>query len=183
MLNQLANDLRKNHAFSPPGLPTTGGGSSGAKPAMSLPLLTVVKQMSYSWMMDGYKELKSNIKTYLSYKPFFGSRTKPPEYCGPYRPRLLSPLFFCSAACTRLFSLADKRSGTMYLRLWNSCRNRNSTRWARVCPNVFDHVFPQCLITASSKATLANATSTITNKTHLFESSSQLPQRLRGVEL
>ena len=143
-------------AFSPPGLPTTGGGSSGAKPAMSLPLLTVVKQMSYSWMMDGYKELKSNIKTYLSYKPFFGSRTKPPEYCGPFLSSTsLSPLpFFCSAACTRLFSLADKRSGTMYLRLWNSCRNRNSTRWARVCPNVFDHVFPamfdNCLVNGNA---------------------------------
>ena len=39
---------------------------------------TVVKQMLYSWMMDGYSELKSIISTYLSYKPFLGSRTRPP---------------------------------------------------------------------------------------------------------
>ena len=34
-------------------------------------------------MMEGYKLLKSSMMTILSYNPFFGSRTKPPAYCGP----------------------------------------------------------------------------------------------------
>ena len=45
---------------------------------------TVVKQMLYSWMMLGYSELKSSSKMNLSYSPFFGSRTKPPRYAGPF---------------------------------------------------------------------------------------------------
>jgi hypothetical protein len=47
-------------------------------------LSTVVKQMLYSWMMDGYSELKSSSRMYLSYSPFLGSKTSPPRYEGPF---------------------------------------------------------------------------------------------------
>ena len=43
--------------------------SSPAPPAVVLAVATrctVVKQMLYSWMMDGYRELKSSSKMYLS---------------------------------------------------------------------------------------------------------------------
>ena len=43
----------------------------------------VVKQMLYSCMMEGYRELKSSSSTNLSYSPFFGSKTSPPAYWGP----------------------------------------------------------------------------------------------------
>ena len=51
--------------------------------------LTVVKQMLYSWMMEGYRLLKSSSSTNLSYNPFLGSSTRPPAYCGA--PRFLPP--------------------------------------------------------------------------------------------
>ena len=54
-----------------------GGGALGSSES-HLGCATVVKQMLYSWMMDGYSELKSIISTYLSYKPFLGSSTRPP---------------------------------------------------------------------------------------------------------
>ena len=47
--------------------------------------LTVVKQMLYSWMMEGYRLLKSSSSTNLSYRPFLGSRTRPPAYWGALR--------------------------------------------------------------------------------------------------
>lgn len=47
--------------------------------------LTVVKQMLYSWMMEGYRLLKSSSSTNLSYRPFLGSRTSPPAYWGALR--------------------------------------------------------------------------------------------------
>lgn len=47
---------------------------------------TVVKHKLYSWIMLGYKELKSMSKIYLSQNPFLGSKTKPPTYAGFFLP-------------------------------------------------------------------------------------------------
>ena len=59
------------------------GGSSGRpSPARRC---TVVKQMLYSWMMLGYRELKSSSSTMLSCRPLTGSSTRPPAYWGPLR--------------------------------------------------------------------------------------------------
>lgn len=38
----------------------------------------VVKSMLYSWMIEGYKLLKSMTRTNLSHSPLFGSKTRPP---------------------------------------------------------------------------------------------------------
>ena len=42
------------------------GGAAAGSSGSALGCATVVKQMLYSWMMDGYSELKSIISTYLS---------------------------------------------------------------------------------------------------------------------
>lgn len=79
--------------------PTSDGGGSGMRssPFLELALVhalsiyskhtsssstgsTVVKSMLYSWMILGYKELKSMTRMYLSHKPRFGSKTRPPLY-------------------------------------------------------------------------------------------------------
>ena len=41
---------------------------------------TVVKSMLYSWMMLGYKELKSITRMNLSQSPRLGTKTRPPLY-------------------------------------------------------------------------------------------------------
>lgn len=46
--------------------------------------------------MDGYRLLKSSMITYLSYRPFLGSSTRPPAYWGP-----LPPAFLLSPAATQ----------------------------------------------------------------------------------
>lgn len=56
-----------------------GSGSGGMLPSRGR--CTVVKQMLYSWMMLGYRLLKSSSSTMVVYRPFFGSSTRPPAYC------------------------------------------------------------------------------------------------------
>ena len=64
---------------------SAGSGRGGMLP--SLGRCTVVKQMLYSWMMEGYRELKSSSSTMLVYRPFLGSSTSPPAYCAlPFLP-------------------------------------------------------------------------------------------------
>ena len=64
---------------------SAGSGSGGMLPSRGR--CTVVKQMLYSWMMEGYSELKSSSSTMLVYRPFLGSSTSPPAYCGfPFLP-------------------------------------------------------------------------------------------------
>mmetsp|Transcript_26209 Transcript_26209/g.73282 ORF Transcript_26209/g.73282 Transcript_26209/m.73282 type:complete len:223 (-) Transcript_26209:914-1582(-) len=94
------------------------GGRGGSEPSSGRS--TVVKQMLYSWMMEGYSELKSSSRMKSSYSPFFGSSTRPPAYDGPF--------FFPPLPWSLLFRAL---SGMMNLRLWNSCSSRYSIRWAR----------------------------------------------------
>ena len=86
-----------------------GSGSGGMLPSRGR--CTVVKQMLYSWMMEGYSELKSSSSTMLVYSPFFGSRTSPPAYCAlPFLPpgrRSTDPITTpCSQTLAKVLSLA-----------------------------------------------------------------------------
>eukprot|EP00955_Chlamydomonas_euryale_P066764 359639-Chlamydomonas_euryale.AAC.5 len=63
--------------------PGAGASGSAGGPPSRVHRETVVKQMLNSWMMDGYSELKSSSATILSCRPFLGSSTRPPAYCGP----------------------------------------------------------------------------------------------------
>ena len=62
--------------------PAPPGRRDGSSPAGGAARSTVVKHRLYSWMMDGYSELKSSSRTNLSYSPRLGSSTRPPEYAG-----------------------------------------------------------------------------------------------------
>jgi hypothetical protein len=61
-------------------------------------LSTVVKQMLYSWMILGYKLLKSMTRMNLSYNPLSGSRTKPPLYLSFFFPPVTTTSPFSSSS-------------------------------------------------------------------------------------
>mmetsp|Transcript_31878 Transcript_31878/g.70834 ORF Transcript_31878/g.70834 Transcript_31878/m.70834 type:complete len:253 (+) Transcript_31878:669-1427(+) len=154
-----------------------GSGSGGRAPSSGR--CTVVKQMLYSWMMEGYSELKSSRMTILSYRPFLGSRTRPPAYWGPLLLFLppLSPLLLplpglpsSSSSSMAMpssssspppilarasLSLAVSLSGRMNLRAWNSWSSSISMRCA-LCPcSALPHKLPDrlvsCLVRGSTE--------------------------------
>lgn len=85
----------------------------------------VVKSMLYSWMIEGYKLLKSMTRTNLSHSPLFGSKTRPPLNLSRLPPVLVvavaapSPSSASALTIAALF-LPWNLSGQIYLSLWNS---------------------------------------------------------------
>mmetsp|Transcript_52299 Transcript_52299/g.136175 ORF Transcript_52299/g.136175 Transcript_52299/m.136175 type:complete len:237 (+) Transcript_52299:1657-2367(+) len=138
--------------------------------SISFGLSTVVKQMLCSWMMDGYRLLKSRSITKSSYRPTFGSSTRPPVYSALPR-RGAAPPAACSGSsgssmppapaapppsiCRRRFRVSMlSLSGRTNFFLWNSWHSSISLRSARLfCNDMFQRFparFVSCLLSGSS---------------------------------
>lgn len=89
--------------------------------------------MLYSWMIEGYKLLKSMTRTYLSQSPRLGSKTSPPLNFSLFPPAVLVVVPSSSTSALRRAALFFPLnvSGQMYLRRWNSWRRMYSFRSAR----------------------------------------------------
>mmetsp|Transcript_108511 Transcript_108511/g.306856 ORF Transcript_108511/g.306856 Transcript_108511/m.306856 type:complete len:230 (-) Transcript_108511:2095-2784(-) len=124
----------------------------------SLGRSTVVKQMLCSWMIDGYRLLKSSNITKSSYSPTLGSSTNPPVYCalprrgpaaaapccsGPSALSRSAPALPPPSSCWRRFLAAKlSRSGSTNFFLWNSWQRSSSFLSARLFWSEEFHRFP-----------------------------------------
>ena len=108
-----------------------------------LGLTTVVQQRLYSWMILGYRELKSSKRVIFSQSPGCGSSTRPPKY--------LDFFFFGGSSVYWLGYL----SGQMYLCWQNSCMRSTSFLSARWFYKDLIHRLPAMFVSCFVKGSIS----------------------------